>query len=235
MKEIELKKRFEQIKPYLDEKARRLWCANEAICMGRGGITFVASVTGLSRTTITEGVKEIKGNKTPTEGNVRRKGGGRKGNAEKDKQLRPDIETLVESSTRGDPESPLKWTSKSTRKIAKELNSQTKRASHVLASKLLSDAGYSLQANKKTKEGGDHPDRDEQFRFINDKAKQFRLNSQPVISVDAKKKENIRNFKNNGREYYQSGKAPEVNVYDFIDNLAFASFFRSLKKFNNKK
>ena len=217
MKEIELKKRFEQIEPYLDEKARRLWCANEAVCIGRGGITFVALVTGVSRTTLTEGVKEIKGEKTPVAGNVRRKGGGRKRSAEKDKHLKSDIAVLVESSTRGDPESPLKWTSKSTRKLAEELNLQTKRVSHTLVSRLLSETGYSLQANKKTKEGGDHPDRDEQFRFINEKTKRFQFNVQPVISVDAKKKENIGNFKNNGKEYYQSGKAPQVNVYDFLD------------------
>ena len=217
MNEIELKKRFDQIAPYLDEKARRLWCANEAVCIGRDGITFVALVTGISRTTLTEGVKEIKGEKTPVAGNVRRKGGGRKRSAEKDKHLKSDIAVLVESSTRGDPESPLKWTSKSTRKLAEALNLQTKRVSHTLVPRLLSETGYSLQANKKTKEGGDHPDRGEQFRFINEKTKRFQFNVQPVISVDAKKKENIGNFKNNGKEYYQSGKAPQVNVYDFLD------------------
>ena len=217
MEKEELKRRYEQIQVYLNEKDKRLWCANEAICIGRFGVTFVSEVTGVSRTTITVGIKEIKGEKDIAKKNVRRKGGGRKSNIKKDTQLQSDLELLVDSSTRGDPESPLRWTSKSTRNLAKELNSETKRASHSLVSRLLSEAGYSLQANKKTKEGGNHPDRDKQFQYINEKAKQFQTNEQPVISVDAKKKENIGNFKNNGREYSKKGNAPEVNVYDFID------------------
>ncbi len=213
----QIQEKFQRITNHLNEKSRRLWCANEAITFGFGGITLVAEATKISRTTITEGIKEIQGKKELPVMNIRRCGGGRKLSTEKDKTLKSDLEKLIDGATRGDPEQPLKWVSKSTRNIADELNKKKKRASHALVSRLLAALGYSLQANRKTNEGGKHPDRDSQFIFINDKIKEFQKNNLPVLSVDTKKKENIGNFKNNGREYCKKGKPTEVNVYDFID------------------
>lgn len=213
-----LRERFERISHHLDEKARRLWCANEALAVGFGGVSYVALATGVSRTTITEGVKEISGKKNLPKQGIRRKGGGRKQKTEKDESLKRDVEKLVEPETLGDPESPLKWTSKSTRKIANELNSAKKRASHSLVSRILSALGYSLQANRKTDEGTkDNPDRNAQFEFINKQTKEFQEKGYPVLSVDCKKKENVGNFKNQGKEYHKKGEPEQVNVYDFID------------------
>lgn len=217
METQQIQEKFQRITDHLDEKARRLWCANEAVAIGFGGIAFVSGVTGVSRTTITEGVKEIKGIKKLPENSIRRKGGGRKQSIEKDENLQPDIENIIEGITRGDPEQPLKWVSKSTRNIADTLNKKKKRVSHALVSRILFDLGYSLQANRKTNEGGNHPDRDSQFNFINEKTKRFQKKECPVISVDTKKKENIGNFKNNGQKYHKKGEPEKVNVYDFID------------------
>lgn len=218
MSQNSIQQRYIILVNHLDEKGRRLWCANEAIALKRGGVSTVAKATGISRTTITEGIKELEGRKAmPPAEKVRRIGGGRKTAQEKDTALSSDLEKLLEPATRGCPESPLKWTSKSTQKLATELNRNTHRASDRLVARLLKKMNYSLQANKKTKEGGDHPDRDQQFSFINEKTKAFQQGHQPVISVDTKKKENIGNFKNNGREYHKKGQAPEVNVYDFLD------------------
>lgn len=214
-----IQERFQRITPHLDEKMRRLWCANEALAVV-GGITLVSNETGVSRTTITEGIKEIKGLKQLPDNNIRRSGGGRKLQTEKDISLKSDVEKSVESVTRGDPESPLKWCSKSTRNIADELNkdNKEKRASHSLIARILTESGYSLQSNRKTDEGSkNNPDRNEQFNFINEKVKEFQKNKYPVISVDTKKKENIGNFKNSGQEYHKKGKPEKVNVYDFID------------------
>jgi hypothetical protein len=133
--------------------------------------------------------------------------------------LKQDIEQIIESSTRGDPESPLLWCSKSTRNIANELNKDYDRVSHSLIARTLDDMGYSLQGNRKVQEGGDHPDRDAQFNYINQKVKSFQVNNLPVISVDTKKKENIGNYKNTGQEYCLHGKATEVKVYDFVDPI----------------
>jgi hypothetical protein len=172
----------------------------------------------MSRTTITLGTKEMKDGTTLPKERIRRTGGGRKLTTTTDITLTSDIELLVEPATRGDPERPLKWTSKSTRHIADELNTKETRASHSLVSRILSTLGYSLQANKKTYEGKkDNPDRDAQFTYIGEKTKQFQKNSHPVISVDCKKKENLGNFKNNGREYHKKGIPEKVKVYDFID------------------
>ncbi len=217
MEKQKIQEGFQRIVKCLDEKSKRLWCANEAIAIGFGGTSFVASATGMSRTTITEGIKEIKGEKElPLQG-IRKKGGGRKLKVKKDRKLKTDLEKLVESSTLGDPESPLKWSSKSTRNIADELNKKKARASHSLVSRILSGLGFSLQANRKTHEGKSHPDRDSQFNFINNKTKEFQKNNFPVLSVDTKKKENIGNFKNHGKEYHKKGEPEKVNVYDFID------------------
>lgn len=218
MKEKELQERYGTIVSHLNEKGRRLWCANEAKALKRGGITLVSKATKMSRTTITEGIKELNGGKEVSSvERVRRQGGGRKKSEEKDENLKSDIEKLVEPVTRGDPESPLRWTSKSTEKLANELNKNGHRASDRLVARILKKIGYSLQGNKKTKEGGNHPDRDGQFNFINTKTKKFLEENQPVISVDTKKKENIGAYKNGGKEYAPKGEPIGVKVYDFLD------------------
>jgi hypothetical protein len=214
-----IQEKFQRITPHLDEKTRRLWCANEALAIV-GGVTLVSKEIGVSRTTITEGIKEIKGFKQLPVNSIRRDGGGRKLQTEKDSSLKSDVEKSVEGVTRGDPESPLKWCSKSTRNIADELNgdNKEKRVSHSLVSRILAKSGYSLQSNRKTDEGGkNNPDRNDQFNFINKKVKKFQKNKYPVLSVDTKKKENIGNFKNSGKEYCKKGEPTEVSVYDFID------------------
>ncbi len=213
----ELRERWERMQGHLDEKGRRLWCANEALSLGYGGIAVVRRATGVSWTRIASGIRELAGTKPLPVNGVRRKGGGRKKAAEKDPSLREELKALVEAASRGDPESPLRWCSKSTRHLAAALNKIEHRASHNLVSRLLREEGYTLQANKKTQEGGNHGDRDAQFSYINDKAKAFQKAGQPVISVDAKKKEKIGNFKNAGQEYHKTGQAPRVNVYDFLD------------------
>lgn len=217
MTEEELKTRYEQIRSHLDEKGRRLWCGNEALALGRGGIVRVSRATGLAYNTVAAGLRELSGVNPPVEKGVRRQGGGRKKKVDQNPALIQKLEDLVEDSTRGDPESPLKWCSKSTRHLANELKNQGFDVSHNLVAKTLASLDYSLQANRKTAEGGNHPDRENQFCFINEKAKDFQKRNQPVISVDAKKKENIGNFKNNGKEYHKKGQAPQVNIYDFLD------------------
>lgn len=217
MSSDEIAIRYRTILPHLDEKGRRLWCANEVVAIGRGGLIRVHRATGMSRTTIIEGIKEIRGTKAMPSGRVRREGGGRRQKTTQDQTLKEEIESLVSSSTRGDPESPLLWVSKSTRNISAELKKNGKEASHALVARLLGSMGYRLQANRKTDEGGNHPDRDAQFQFIATTTKDLHIRNQPVISVDTKKKELIGNFKNNGREYHTKANAPQVNVYDFID------------------
>jgi len=215
---LQIKDKYESLLDVLNERSLRLWAATEARAIGRGGQILVSEAIGIHKNTVLAGMKEVQKNKEVAEtGRIRRKGGGRKKNTEKDKTLTEEIQNIVESSTLGDPMSPLLWCSKSTRNIADEINIKEKRISHTTVSKELSIMGYSLQANRKTNEGGNHPDRNEQFHFINDKTKDFQKRNQPVISVDTKKKENIGNFKNNGKEYYKKGQAPKVNVYDFID------------------
>jgi Rhodopirellula transposase DDE domain len=215
----ELKNKYQAMAPFLNERSRRIWAATEAKAIGKGGRTLLFKVTGLDYKTIAKGWKEIESSSEQRLDidRIRKSGGGSKKASEKDASLLADIKKLVEATTLGDPESPLKWTSKSTRHIADELNKKNHRSSHSLVARELLKIGYSLQGNKKTKEGGDHPDRNDQFQFINDKTKTFQQQDKPVISVDTKKKENIGNFKNNGREYHQKQTAPEVNVYDFID------------------
>lgn len=214
----QIKEKYNTISDILNERSRRIWAASEARAIGRGGQILVARATNIHKNTILSGMREIERKKDSAVVNrVRKKGGGRKESIQKDKNLKSDICKLVESSTRGDPESPLLWCSKSTRKIADELNKEIKRISHTTVSSELIKIGYSLQSNKKIKEGSSHPDRDGQFQFINTKTKSFQQRHQPVISVDTKKKENIGNFKNNGKEYCHKGKPTEVNTYDFID------------------
>ena len=217
-KQKEIQQKFLALKPHLNEKTKRLWCGTEAMVLGKGGITLVSKATSTSHPTIRRGIKEINNPETIPKDRIRKGGGGRKTLEENDKTLRADIEKLIEPETLGSPESPLKWTSKSTQNIADELNKKKYRISSRSTGRVLHKMDYSLQANRKTDEGSkDNPDRDKQFNFINEKIKEFQKGNQPVISVDTKKKENVGNFKNNGKEYHKKGQPIEVNVYDFID------------------
>ena len=213
--EAAIKRRFELVSGELNERTRRLLAASEALAIGWGGISVVSRATGLSRKAISQGIKELQGEERANEGRIRRKGGGRKTTVSKDPSLKEELERLVEPVTRADPQSPLRWTSKSVRKLAKELTQQGHQVSHQLVSELLHALGYSLQANRKTHEGGGHQDRDAQFEHINAQAKAFLAAEEPVISVDAKKKELVGDFKNPGREWHRQGKPEHVRVYDF--------------------
>jgi hypothetical protein len=204
----------------LDERGRRQWAAAEARELGWGGVSIVARATGLSRTTITAGLRELElpASQRATEATrVRRPGGGRKPLAETDSGLLATLETLIEPTTRGDPESPLRWTCKSTRRLADELTRQRHPVSVNTVATLLRQAGYSLQANRKTREGASHPDRNAQFEHINTQVRRFQNRDQPAISVDTKKKELIGDFKNGGREWRPRGCPEEVRVHDFLD------------------
>src|SRR6266852_1755457 len=214
-KEEEIKQRYERIAGDLTERTRRLFAANEALSLGWGGISAVSRATGLSRQVISDGMQELQEGPQAEEGRVRRKGGGRKSNVSKDPKLSEDLERLVEPVTRGDPESPLRWTSKSVRKLAKELQRLGHQVSHELVSELLHGLGYRLQALRKTREGGEHPDRDRQFEYLNAQAAARLSAGEPVVSVDAKKKELVGDFKNPGREWHPQGEAEDVRVYDF--------------------
>lgn len=209
--------RFRLLCPFLDERMRRLVAANEAAVLGRGGAVAVAEATGVSRRAIAVGLKELADPVSAPIGRIRRPGAGRKRTIDKDPTLRSDLESLVEPVTRGDPMSPLRWTCKSVRKLSEELNRMGHQTSHQLVSELLAGMGYSLQANRKTKEGeSDHPDRNAQFEYINGQAEAFQTASQPVISVDTKKKELVGDFKNGGREWHPKGEPEAVRVHDFV-------------------
>jgi transposase len=214
-KEEEIKQRYERVAGELNERTRRLLAASEALAIGWGGVSAVSRATGLSRQVISQGIKELQEGATAGEGRIRRRGGGRKSKVSKDPKLSEDLERLVEPVTCGDPESPLRWTSKSVRKLAKELQREGHEVSHELVSELLHGLGYSLQANRKTQEGGTHPDRDEQFEHLNAQAAAFLAAGEPAVSVDAKKKELVGDFKNPGREWHPQGEAEQVRVYDF--------------------
>src|SRR6266436_1527086 len=175
------------------------FAANEAMAIGWGGISLVSRATGLARQVISAGIKELQEGQRAGEGRIRRIGGGRKSTVSKDPRMREDLERLVEPVTRGDPESPLRWTSKSVRKLAKELQHLGHQVSHELVSELLHELGYSLQALRKTREGGEHPDRDGQFEHLNAQAAASLSAGEPAVSVDAKKKELVGDFKNPGR------------------------------------
>jgi transposase len=210
-----IERRFDLVAGELNERTRRLVAASEAVAMGWGGISAVSRARGLSRKAISQGIKELQERGGASEGRIRRKGGGRKTTVSKEPSLREDLERLVEPVTRGDPESPLRWTCKSVRKLAQELRQQGHQVSHQLVSELLHELGYSLQANRKTREGGDHADRDAQFEHLNAQAEAFLAQGEPVVSVDAKKKELVGDFKNPGREWHRQGEPEEVRVYDF--------------------
>jgi transposase len=214
-REKDIKQRFELLTKELNERTRRLLAASEAMTIGRGGITLVSRATGLSRKAISLGIKQLREEASLSAGRIRRVGGGRKKTVTKDLSLDEDLEGLIEPVTRGDPESPLRWTCKSVRKLAEELNRQGHQVSHQLVSELLHELGYSLQANRKTQEGGEHLDRNAQFEQINAQTKSFLAQGEPVISVDAKKKELVGDFKNGGREWHPEGEPEQVRVYDF--------------------
>jgi hypothetical protein len=204
----------------MDERVRRQWAAAEARELGWGGVTMVAQATGLSRTTIAAGLHELElpGAERSVEAlRVRRPGGGRKALAVVDPGLLAALEALIEPTTRGDPESPLRWTCKSTRRLADELTRQRHRVGANTVASLLRQAGYSLQANRKTREGAAHPDRNAQFEHINAQVRRFQDRDLPAISVDTKKKELVGDFKNAGRTWRPQGSPEDVRVHDFLD------------------
>ena len=212
-----LTRKFEVLARVLDERTRRLVAAAEAQAIGFGGVTAVARASGLSRGTVIRGMVELKTAPKPSRGQrIRRKGAGRKRTVDQDATLKRDLEALVEPVTRGDPESPLRWTCKSVRRLASELNGAGHRTSHRMVAELLHAIGYSLQANRKTLEGASHPDRDAQFHHISSKIREFQTAREPVISVDTKKKELVGDFKNNGRELRPKGDPEKVRVHDFV-------------------
>ena len=208
--------RFDAVRGILDERSRRLVAAAESTAIGRGGISAVCRATGLSRQVIRQGVAELSEAGVHPPGRVRRVGGGRKTTVSQDTSLLRDLELLVEPVTRGDPESPLRWTCKSLRKLAQELRHKGHRVSHPLVGRMLHELGYSLQANSKTLEGTNHPDRNAQFEYLNRRVKRQLQQGQPVISVDTKKKELVGDFKNNGRDLRPKGDPEKVRVHDFI-------------------
>ena len=211
--------KYQAISVRFDEASLRIWAAVEARSLGHGGISLVAQATGLSRATIHAGLAELK-DTTPIESSgkrVRAAGGGRKKLIDKDEHLLRDLDALVEPTARGDPMSPLRWTCKSTRRLAEELTRQGHTVCQRTVCELLSKAGYSLQSTRKTREGGKNEDRDAQFNHISLNVTAFQAAGDPVISVDTKKKELIGDFKNAGREWQPKGKPEEVRVYDFID------------------
>jgi transposase len=215
--------RYKLLEPVMDERVTRLWAAAEAQSHGRGGAAAVTEATGIPGKRIWMGAKELDelegtpSAQPPLEQRVRRRGGGRKALEEKDPQLVEDLKALVEPASRGDPMSPLRWTTKSTRKLADELTKKGHTVSHDKVARLLAALDFSLQSTRKTKEGGSHPDRNAQFEHINEQAKALQARGQPVISVDTKKKELVGEFKNGGREWQPKGEPEKVQVYDFPD------------------
>ena len=219
MKDTELiSKRHKILSPFLDEKARRLMIATESKVIGYGGIGVVSKSTGVSRTTISTGLRELNNPDLIDTSRIRKEGGGRKKEVEKLPAIEKELEKLIEPALRGEPDSPLMWTSKSLRKLSVELKLKGYNVSHKLVGEILKAKGFSLQANRKTDEGKSHPDRNAQFEHIHLKVKDFQENNQPVISVDAKKKELIGNFKNNGKEWHKEKEPQKVKVYDFLSD-----------------
>jgi hypothetical protein len=214
-----LRGKFRLMKPSFNERTRRQWAATEALALGHGGVTAVAAASGLSRTVIHAGIRELRNLRQVKlmAGRIRRPGGGRKRVTEKAPGLLAALEALVEPTTRGDPESPIRWTCKSVRRLARQLRAQRHRVGPTKVAALLRQIGYSLQGNRKTREGSSHPDRDAQFRHIHDQVKSFQKRGQPVISVDTKKKELVGDFRNGGREWRPRGRPEEVRVHDFRD------------------
>ena len=212
-----IRRKYQALLPAMNERSRRLWAATEAMALGRGGIALVLRATGLAFNTVYRGMGELDRKEFLPPDRVRRPGGGRKKATALNPGLSRALDRLVEPLSRGDPGSPLRWTVKSTRRLAAELKAQGYSVSHTLVAWLLSDQGYRLQANRKTKEGTGHPDRNAQFEHINRKVQAQMGTGQPAISVDTKKKELVGNFKNSGREWRPKGQPAEVKVHDFVD------------------
>ncbi len=200
----------------LSERARRLWAATEAMAIGYGGISLVVRATGVNESTVLRGIKEVESGETIEPGRIRRPGGGRKKIVATDTTLVADLESLVEPTASGDPQSRLRWTSKSLRNLADELQAMGHEISYRSVAKVLGEAGYTLQSNRRSQEPRSHPDRDEQFRFINREVIRLQRVGQPVISVDTKKKELVGDFKSAGREWRPKGKPQVVRVHDFM-------------------
>ncbi|MHB1787738.1 MAG: ISAzo13 family transposase [Acidimicrobiales bacterium] len=221
MTEERIKQRFEAMAPFLDERQRRLFAAAEAVAYGSGGQTRVARLLHMSTATVARGMEELQDPQAPQVERVRKPGGGRRRTVETDLTLRSDLERLVDPATRGEPDSPLRWTAKSAYKLAAELNQMGHSTSEHLVRDLLHEMGYSLQSNRKTLEGGEtraeRADRDAQFEHINECVREFQAQGQPVISVDTKKKELVGQYKNPGQEWQPKGQPEQVKVHDFID------------------
>lgn len=212
--------KFESLRSVMDERVRRQWAAAEANSLGRGGVAVVSRATGLARNTIKVGMRELAEQQDSDAGidhRLRKPGGGRKKLSEVDPDLLKALESLVDPVTRGDPESALRWTCKSTAKLAEELTRRKHPVTARTVARMLKQAGYSLQANRKTTEGKQHPDRNAQFEHINSQVATFHRQRQPVISVDTKKKELVGDFRNAGVEWHPQGKPSEVRVHDFKD------------------
>jgi len=215
-----IKTRYNLAKNYLNEKTKRLWCATEAKILKHGGIAIVARATNVSRNTIVKGLKELENINSSTEAGtrIRKSGGGRKKIIDKNSSVEKELFKILEPSVRGEPESPLLWTTKSLRKLSDEMKKKNFTISHGTIRSILKANNFSLQANRKTDEGSSHIDRDKQFNYIYNKVKEFQKTKNPVISIDAKKKELIGNFKNEGREWHNKASSPKVKVYDFISD-----------------
>jgi transposase len=213
----DIQRKFEALREGMNEAVRRRWAATEAKLLGRGGLALVAQATGMSRGTVRRGLEELERGLPLSVQHARRPGGGRKEATAKDPSLLSDLESLVDPATRGDPMSPLRWTCKSTQKLADELRNRGHTISGHTVGGLLHQQGYSLQSNRKTHERRNHPDRNAQFEHINAQVRAFQQRGTPVISVDAKKKELVGNFRNAGREWSPKGHPPEVEVHDFKD------------------
>ena len=212
-----IRQRYQLLAPELNERTLRLFAAAEAKVIGWGGIAVVSRTLEISRERVSRGLAELEMGDTPQPGRIRRQGGGRKREVDIDPTLKRDLESLIAPFTRGDPESPLRWTCKSVRRLAGELREMGHKSSHRMVAELLREMNYSLQANSKTKEGQQHPDRNAQFEYINKRVRAQQKRGQPVISVDAKKKELVGDFKNAGREWQKQGEPERVRVHDFID------------------
>lgn len=222
-----IRQRFDLLAPVLDEQLRRLVAAAEAEAIGHGGASVVSAATGVSRRAIRIGREELQQLQSsggeapvPTGRRIRKAGGGRKKTLSKDPSLHDDLNALVDPLTRGDPESPLRWTCKSVRRLAAELSAKGHQTSHRMVAELLHEMGYSLQANRKSREGSDHPDRDQQFQYINAQVQAALSAGEPAVSVDTKKKELVGDFKNPGQQWRPKGRPEEVRVHDFkLDGL----------------
>jgi len=210
-----IEKRYNTLKPFMNELMKRLWSSTEAEVIGYGGIEIVSKVTGKSRTTISKGKKELSSGKILDVNRIRKAGGGRKKIESNLPNIEKELLELIEPTVRGEPESPLLWTTKSLRNLSEELKSRNYNVSYWTVRELLKKNKFSLQANRKTDEGKSHPDRDAQFHHIHNEVVEFQKENNPVISVDAKKKELVGNFKNAGKKWTSKGGAEKVKVYDF--------------------